>query len=218
MVNYIDQEIEEQLTELLENLYDKWRSCVCGVGTEYDNRDAFLHAVNRRLEKGFSIITEPGMYDDEKEMEMVLGRLYDTWKSYMMDHIGGGIENGIATRIFIGSIKNVLVDIMKKDDVSWKNKIDEGDIGRKIGRLDTKKDVFMELEKIGTRSVSGTYILESNLAYLEQEEEGKVKVVTADGMSEIVAIDKLDKFVKECCMDDDIREELEGLVSIVQKK
>ena len=88
----------------------------------------------------------------------------------------------------------------------------------KKGELGRKKDGFMELEKIGTRSLTGTYIIEGNLAYIEQEEKGKVVVVTVGGIREIVPINGLDKFIKTRDMNNDIREELEILASKILKK
>jgi len=76
----------------------------------------------------------------------------------------------------------------------------------------------MELEKIGTRTVLGTYIIEGSLAYVEQEEEGKVTVVTINGIRDIVPINDLEKFIKTRNMPDEIREELEGLVSLIFKR
>lgn len=111
----IDKEIEEQLTEQLVDLYEQWRSCSCGIDTEEDKREAFFQAINRRLEKGFSIITEPGMYEDEKEMEKALGRLYRTWRSYMDDCLG----NDATIDIFIESAKDILDIVLKKEDIHW---------------------------------------------------------------------------------------------------
>ncbi len=71
----------------------------------------------------------------------------------------------------------------------------------------------MELEKIGTKTPSGSYIMEGNLAYIEQEEEGKVKVVAMGGINEVVPISELQKFVDNRNMDDDIREELNTIIS-----
>ena len=113
----IDHEIEEQLTEQLVDLYDKWRSCSCGAGTEEDKREAFFQAINRRIEKGFSILTKPGMYEDEKEMEKLLGKIYRTWKNYMEDCLG----NDTTVDIFINTAKNILDITLKKGDVSWKD-------------------------------------------------------------------------------------------------
>lgn len=76
----------------------------------------------------------------------------------------------------------------------------------------------MELEKIGTKTPSGTYILEGNLAYIEQEEEGKVKVATISGITEVVPIGKLQEFMDNHNMDDEIREELQELISHIPKK
>jgi hypothetical protein len=114
----IDQEIEEQLTEQLVDLYEQWRSCSCGVGTEEDKREAFFQAINGRLEKGFSIITKPGMYEDEKGMEKQLGKLYRTWRNYMDDCLG----NDATIDIFIESAKGILDIAMKKEDNLWKGK------------------------------------------------------------------------------------------------
>jgi hypothetical protein len=91
----------------------------------------------------------------------------------------------------------------------------DGD-GEGESELGGKKD-GLELEKIGTRTVCGTYIIEGNLAYIEQEEEGKVSVVTG-GIREIVPINDLDKFIKTRDMHSDIREELEILASKILKK
>lgn len=115
----IDHEIEEQLTEQLVDLYERWRYCSCGVGTEEDNREAFFQAINRRLEKGFSILTKPGMYEDEKEMEKLLGKLYRTWKNYM------DLGNEATIDIFIESAKGILDIAMKKEDNLWKGKMVE---------------------------------------------------------------------------------------------
>lgn len=117
-IGHIDQEIEEQLTEQLVDLYERWRSCSCGTGTEEDKRDAFFQAINRRLEKGFSILTKPGMYEDEKEMEKLLGKLYRTWKNYMEDCLG----DDATVDIFIESAKGILDIAMEKGDMSWKYK------------------------------------------------------------------------------------------------
>ena len=87
----------------------------------------------------------------------------------------------------------------------------------KKGELGMKKD-GLELEKIGTRTLMGTYIIEGNLAYIEQEEKGKVTVVTASGIGETVPINDLEKFIKTYDMDDDIRKELEILASKILKK
>jgi hypothetical protein len=107
----IDHEIEEQLTEQLVDLYKLWKSCNLGVGTEDDKRDAFFHAIRGRLEKGFSILTKPGMYEEEKEMEKILGKLYRTWRDYM----NGCISNDTAINIFIESTKGILdITIIKE--------------------------------------------------------------------------------------------------------
>jgi uncharacterized protein YuzE len=87
----------------------------------------------------------------------------------------------------------------------------------KKGELGMKKD-GLELEKIGTRTLMGTYIIEGNLAYIEQEEKGKVTVVTASGIRQIVPINELEKFIKTHDMHNDIREELEILASNILKK
>lgn len=60
----------------------------------------------------------------------------------------------------------------------------------------------MELEKIGTKTLSGTYIIEGNLAYIEQEEKGKVTVVTTSGIREVVLIGELQEFVDNHSMSD----------------
>ncbi len=114
----IDHEIEEQLTEQLVDLYEKWRSCSCGIDTEEDKREAFFQAINRRLEKGFSILTKPGMYEDEKEMEKALGKLYRTWRDYLEDCLG----DDATVDIFIESAKGILDIAMKKENSLWKEK------------------------------------------------------------------------------------------------
>ena len=116
----IDHETEEQLTEQLVDLYDKWRSCSCGVGTEEDKRSAFFQAIRGRIEKGFSI-SPKGMYDDKVEMEKLLGKLYRGWKSYMKDCLGGGAM----VDVFIDSAKCILDITIKKGDKSWEDKIVE---------------------------------------------------------------------------------------------
>ena len=119
----IDQEIEieEQLTEQLVDLYEKWRSHSCGVCTEEDKREVFFQAIKGRLEKGFSILTKPGMYEDEKEMEKILGKLYRTWKNYMENCLG----KGATIDIFIETAKVILDITMEKEYISWKGKIIE---------------------------------------------------------------------------------------------
>ena len=71
----------------------------------------------------------------------------------------------------------------------------------------------MELEKIGTKTLSGTYIIEGNLAYIEQEEKGKVTVITTSGIKEVISIGELQDFVDHRSMHDDIREELKMIIS-----
>lgn len=106
----IDHEIEEQLTEQLVDLYEKWRSCSSGVGTEEDKRDAFFQAISGRIKKGFNILPK-GMYDDETEMERLLGKLYRGWKSYMEDCLG----DDATADIFIESAKGILEMTLKKE-------------------------------------------------------------------------------------------------------
>lgn len=120
-IGHVDQETEEQLTEQLVDLYERWRSCSCGTGTEDDKRDTFFQAIDRRLEKGFSILTKPGMYEEEKEMEKALGKLYRGWKNYMKDCLG----DGTTIDIFIDSAKGILDIAMKKEDNLWKGKMVE---------------------------------------------------------------------------------------------
>lgn len=120
-IGHIDQEIEEQLTEQLVDLYERWRSCCCGVGTEDDKKDAFFRAISGRLGRGFSILAKPGMYEDEKEMEKLLGKLYRAWKNYMKDCLG----DDATIDIFIESAKSILDIATKKGDVPWKDKIAE---------------------------------------------------------------------------------------------
>ena len=114
----IDHEIEEQLTEQLVDLYKRWRSCSCGICTEEDKREAFFQAINGRIEKGFSILTKPGLYEDEKEMEKLLGKLYRTWKNYVEECLG----DDTTVDIFIQTAKGILDMTLKKGDLYWKNK------------------------------------------------------------------------------------------------
>lgn len=116
----IDQEIEEELTELLGSLYEKWRDCSCGVGTE-NKREVFLRAIKRRLEKGFSIVTDPGRFRDEMEMERILGKMYRIWKSYMKDCLG----DDATADIFIETARHELEMIVEKKDTCWKKEIDK---------------------------------------------------------------------------------------------
>lgn len=76
----------------------------------------------------------------------------------------------------------------------------------------------MELEKIGTKGILGTYIVEGNLSYIEQEEEGKVTVATIEGIRETVPIGELDKFITTHDICDEVREELEILISTILKE
>lgn len=71
----------------------------------------------------------------------------------------------------------------------------------------------MELEQIGTKTLLGTYIIEGNLAYIEQEEEGIVAVATVSGIREVLPIGELQEFVDNRSMHDDIREELKIIIS-----
>lgn len=76
----------------------------------------------------------------------------------------------------------------------------------------------MELKKIGSKTVLGTYILEGGLTYIEQKEKGKVTVVAMNGINDTVHIDDLKTFIDTHIMDDDIREELKTLIGIILKK
>lgn len=100
-IEIIDSEIEEQLTELLDDLYEKWKDCSCGVGTDEDRRGAFLNAIKRRLERGFSIITDPGRFGEEVEMERILGKMYKIWKNYMKESLG----DDVTVDVFINSVR-----------------------------------------------------------------------------------------------------------------
>lgn len=75
----------------------------------------------------------------------------------------------------------------------------------------------MELEKIGIKSVLGAYVLEGNSSYIEQEKDGEVRVVAADGTDEIVSIDKLDEFI-DSLRSPEIRRELKSLAADIPKK
>jgi hypothetical protein len=105
----IDPEIEEQLAELLVELYVKWKSCSHGAGTDEDKKDTFFHVIRGRIEKGFSILKEPGRYGDEKEMEIILGKLYKIWKNYMSDYL----DKDSNIDIFINTSREVLDEIIK---------------------------------------------------------------------------------------------------------
>ncbi len=111
-----DPEIEEELTELLGDLYGKWKDCSCVVGTEKEKRDVFLRAIKRRLEKGFSIMTDPGRFRDEMEMERMLGKMYRVWKNYMKDCLG----DGATVDVFIGATGQELEMIAENADTHWK--------------------------------------------------------------------------------------------------
>lgn len=117
----IDPDIDEELTELLGDLYEKWKYCSCGIGTEKDKREVFLRAIKRRLEKGFSIITDPGRFRDEMEMERILGKMYRIWKNYMKDYLG----DGATVDIFIDTARHELEMIVEKKDSHWKKEIDD---------------------------------------------------------------------------------------------
>lgn len=117
----IDPDIEEELTELLGNLYGKWKYYSCGAVTEKDRRDVFLRAIKRRLEKGFSIMTDPGRFRDEMEMERILGKMYRIWKNYMKDCLG----DGTTVEIFINTTGHMLEMIAEKKDSHWKKEIDD---------------------------------------------------------------------------------------------
>lgn len=75
----------------------------------------------------------------------------------------------------------------------------------------------MELEKIGIKSVLGTYVLEGNSSYIEQKKDGEVRIVAADGTDEVVAIDKLDEFIDNI-RSQEIRRELASLASQIPKR
>ncbi len=110
----IDLEIEEQLTYLLADLYDKWNSCFTGIGTDEDKKEAFLYAIKGRIERGFSILKAPGRYSDEKEMERILGKLYRAWKKYM-NYLG----NDVTIDRFINMSRDLLCRIKKEG--KWQN-------------------------------------------------------------------------------------------------
>jgi hypothetical protein len=59
------------------------------------------------------------MYEDEKEMEKLLGNLYRAWKNYMKDCL----RDDATIDIFIESAKGILDIAVKKGDVSWKDKM-----------------------------------------------------------------------------------------------
>ena len=73
----------------------------------------------------------------------------------------------------------------------------------------------MELEKIGTKSVLGTYVIEGDSSYIEQEKEGDVNIVGADGTDATVSIKELKEFIKKSVKDFDVRQELLRLASLI---
>lgn len=77
------------------------------------------------------------------------------------------------------------------------------------------KDAF---EKYGTKALTGEFIIEGNLAYIQQEKGDKVTVVTANGIRETMAIDKLEEFIKNRNMLSEIREELEEELKMLINK
>lgn len=123
----IDIEKEEYLTELLVDLYDRWKSCANTCGTEDENKETFFEGIRRHLEKGFSILSEPGIYHDEDELENLSNDLYGKWKDYMQGVIDDmGIDDDeIDTTVgtFIAIAKTQLKCARKKRDpvTSWQD-------------------------------------------------------------------------------------------------
>lgn len=131
----IDIEREEYLTEILTDLYEKWKSCTDMCCTDSEKEDAFFDGIRRHLEKGFSILNEPGIYHDEDGLENLSNDLYRKWKSYVQDTIkdidSDEDDFDLSVNAFITIAKYQLCYINKKKDpnTSWQdtdNKIERG--------------------------------------------------------------------------------------------
>lgn len=114
----VDIEIEEHLTELLDDIYEKWKECHGGhsgrVCSEKERVDAFCTAIEGKLKRGFSIICRPGMYDEEEILRNLLGKLYIKWKNYVQDAFKPNVD------IFIRMAKSEMDTDIDKDSYSWK--------------------------------------------------------------------------------------------------
>lgn len=121
----IDIEKEEYLTELIVDLYDRWKPCAKICGTEHDKKEAFFDGLRRYLEKGFSILNEPGIYHDEDELEHLSHDIYIKWKDYVQSAIEDiGIDEDevdMTVGNFILIAKSQLESAIKKKDpdTSW---------------------------------------------------------------------------------------------------
>lgn len=123
----IDIEREEYLTELLIDLYDKWKSCADICGTKSEKKDVFFEGIRRHLEKGFSILSEPGIYHDEDGLESLSNDLYEKWKDYVWTTVEDtGVDEDdfdLSVNSFIAIAKIQLDDVQKKKDTtnSWQD-------------------------------------------------------------------------------------------------
>lgn len=110
---FIDTEKEDFLTDLLKDLYDRWESCSNSCGADDEKKEEFLRAIKNHLNRGFSIITHPGIYDEEKGLENLLHVLYREWDVYVQDVFEPDVE------IFIDTARTRLDD--DKESSSWKD-------------------------------------------------------------------------------------------------
>lgn len=110
----IDIEKEDFLTDLLKDLYERWENCSNSCGTDDEKKEEFLRAIRRHLNKGFSILAEPGMHHDEKRLESLLHILYDEWKAYVVDAFDPDVE------IFVDTVRAELNKVLNGYN-SWKD-------------------------------------------------------------------------------------------------
>ena len=80
---FIDIEKEDSLTDLLKGLYERWESCSNSCGADDEKKEEFLRAIKRHLNRGFSVLIHPGIYDEEKGLENLLHTLYREWEVYV---------------------------------------------------------------------------------------------------------------------------------------
>lgn len=112
--NDIDIEKEEHLTDILKDLYERWENCSASCGTGSDKKEEFIRAIRRHLDKGFSILTRPGMHHDEEVLERLLHILYSEWKIYIQDDFEPDVG------IFIDTARAELNEVLKASN-SWKD-------------------------------------------------------------------------------------------------
>lgn len=124
----ISVEKEEHLTELLVDLYESWKSCTSACGTVDDKKDVFFDGIRRHLSKGFSILSEPGIYNGEVVLERLTNDLYKKWQGYIQaefeDIVGMGYEDdidlSISTFIVTARIKLDKIQMKEGDTVFWR--------------------------------------------------------------------------------------------------